>query len=465
MSDDWTPNDDDAPNAPPKKDSRRKRPKPTLRLVDAAQSDRDDMPAWRRALRVNNQEKLTKDPGNLTAILTNEGDPVPTGYGAWKGTLSFDTFSERVRWTKRPPAMPGFRTPEGEATRADALYVHHYFAKFNHVSFAKHDVWDAMEAAARNNTTHVVRDWLAALPWDGQRRVDTWLTEYFGAEDTPLTRKIGQWWIISAVARAYVPGCQVDHMLVLEGAQGIGKSTGMRILFGTDWYLPKLPNIQDETRAASALRGRWGCEVGELDAFRGAAWTRVKDFLGQSHDDFRAAYAHLEIKRPRHCVFVGTTNDSAYLADPTGARRFWPVRCGLVDRNGLERHREQLWAEARELYLGGLPWHPDRSDRDLATALADAQEERYAADEWENRIAMWINGQTVRDGFTAGDVLSGPLDLRPGDWGKSEQTRVGQALTRLGFERKRRREGGELVYRYWRNDSLRVTVQDGSETP
>lgn len=432
-------------------DKQRKPAKPKGEIVniDEAREARASN-EWRKLLRHNQHGTMTKDPGNLVLTLANDPE--------WSGCLTFDEFSERVYWSKPPPELAGFRTPEGEATPADAFYVHHFFARLKGVSFAKRDVWDAMEAAARTRPTHAVKDWLASLRWDGKRRVGNWLHGYFGAEDSELTRAIGQWWLISAVARAYKPGCQVDHMLVLEGPQGAGKSTGMHILFGTDWYLPKLPNLQDETRAASAIRGRWGCEAGELDALKGVAWTRVKDFLSQSHDDFRAAYARLELKRPRHCVFVGTTNDASYLADPTGARRFWPVRVGRIDRDALKRDRAQLWAEAVALYESGVRWWPDPgNDAAILEALTEAQEERYVGDEWESRVAAWIGGPgSQRDGFTAADVLSGPLGLEPGKWDKPAQTRVGQVLTRLGYERHRRREDGQRVYRYWLKGSMRL---------
>jgi putative DNA primase/helicase len=411
---------------------------------------------WKNLLRYRKEGgALTKDIGNLVLMLANSEE--------WAGTLTFDEFSERIYWARKPPPIAGLRTPEGEATAADAFYVHHYFARCEYVSFSKGDVYDAMEAAARHRSTHAVRDWLAALKWDGKRRVQRWLSTYLGTENNELTRAVGQWWLISAVARAYKPGCQVDHMLVLEGPQGAGKSTAMHLLFGTDWYLPKLPNVQDETRASSALRGRWGVEAGELDAFRGAAWTRVKDFLSQSHDDFRAAYARLELKRPRHCVFVGTTNDSAWNGDPTGARRFWPVKVGRIDRETLRRDREQLWAEAVALFEGGVRWWPDPGeDQAVMAQLSEAQEARYVGDEWEHRIVDWL--MDGREGFTAADVLAGPIHLEPGKWDKSAQTRVGQILTRLGYERHRRREAGRLAYRYWKVGSERNDSADAEST-
>jgi len=434
----------DTPDSDDPQSKGKRKPKPAVAPVVSLEEARAARASgkWQQLLRLQQGGAPTKDIGNLVLLLINDPE--------WSGCLAFDEFSERVRWTKSPPALPGLPLPSGEARRHHALYVHHYFARLRGVSFAKNDVWEAMSAAAHARPTHAVREWLKSLAWDGTKRVETWLSEYFGAEDTPLNRAIGRMWLVSAVARVMEPGCQADHMLVLQAVQGAGKSTGLEILFGKAWYLPKLPNIQDETRAASALRGRWGVEVGELDAFRGAASTRIKDFLSQRDDDFRAAYAEHEIKRPRHCIFAGSTNENAFLGDPTGARRFWCVRVGLVDRLGLKRDRELVWAEALAMYESGVHWWPERADSELLAALSESQEERFVVDDWETRIATWLGSQLQRDGFTSADVLAAALSMAPGQWDKSAQTRVGHILTRLGYERHRVLEGKVRLYRYWR---------------
>lgn len=429
------------PKAPADKAKRKAKAPAQVVSLEEARALRESG-KWLTLLRLNQHGVLTKDIGNLVLELANSEE--------WSGCLVFDEFSERMRWARAAPKLPGMRAPDGEVTAQDAVYVHHYFARMRAVSFAKGDVWDAMEAAAKQRPVHAVRDWLGELRWDGTRRVATWLSEYFGAEDDAYTQAVGQWWLISAVARAYRPGCQVDHMLVLEGNQGLGKSRGLEELTGPDWYLGKLPNVQDEVRAVSALRGWWIVEIGELDAFRGAAATRVKDFLTQSHDSFRAAYARLEQRRARSCVFVGTTNEEQYLTDATGARRYWPVKCGIIDRHALRRDRQQLWAEAVALFEGGASWWPDRSDKGMSEALQEAQEARFAVDAWESRIATWLGTQIQRDGFLLDDVMGNGLGMQPGQWTKADQTRVGQALQRLGYEKRRSREGTFRVHRYWR---------------
>jgi putative DNA primase/helicase len=239
-------------------------------------------------------------------------------------------------------------------------------------------------------------------------------------------------------------------MLVLEGRQGAGKSTAARVL-GGKMFLPKLPNLRDYDRAAHALSGVWIVEVGELDALRGAAATQAKDFISMTSDAYRAPYARYGCTVPRTCIFVGTTNEDGYLGDPTGARRYHPIRVGAVgavDTKRLERDREQLLAEARSAFERGEEWWPDKEHEEEIEAQ---QEERYRADEWEAVISRWLEGcRSVRDGVTVGDVLLGAFEMPAEKWDDISQKRVGIAMKRLGWRMERRREGGVKVRRYFR---------------
>lgn len=379
---------------------------------------------------------LSKDPNNATVILSLAPE--------WRGCFGWDQFAGRAVWTAPPKDYGGIPWP---ADVGDYVQDHHVtWVQFAlgieyRVQFSAQAVLDGIHTAAHDNGFHPLRDYLTRLEWDGSERVDGWLSTYLDADDSDYVANVGRWWLVSCVARALRPGCQVDHMLVLEGDQGAGKSSAVRIL-GGDYYLGSLPDFRDRKAAAESLAGRWIVEVGELDALRGSAATRVKDFLSQTVDHFRPAYGRLAITRPRECVFVGTTNEGAYLSDPTGGRRFWPVRVGRLYREDLLRNRDQLWAEAVHLYRTGTQWWPDQSHTPL---ISEQQESRFQVDDWEPTVASWCRAQPE---FTIGEVLSDALKIDIGKWDRTAQTRVGAILHRLGYGSRQVRRDGVRVRLY-----------------
>jgi predicted P-loop ATPase len=318
------------------------------------------------------------------------------------------------------------------------------------LSVGKDPMAEAIEIAAAERAWNPLTEWLGALEWDGEHRLNSWLSRYLGAEQSAYTREAGRAWLISAIARAFRPGCKADHVLVLEGPQGAGKSTAVRIL-GGDWTLEKLPNIRDPERAAFAICGKWLGEISELDAFKGARATAIKEFLTIQEDHFRPPYGRYFVTRKRTIVFIATTNDHVYLHDETGARRFFPVECGKIDLAGLTRDRDRLWAEARLAFESGARWWLD------ATGEADARVEqsaRYDEDSWTEKIVAWLDRPgydgSIREKVSIGEVLSDVFELDPADWDRANQTRVGQTLARLGWAVERHREQGVKVRRYRR---------------
>ena len=156
-------------------------------------------------------------------------------------------------------------------------------------------------------------------------------------------RAIGPRYLISAVARIYKPGCQVDHMLVLEGPQGKQKSTALRTLAVRDaWFTDRLSHVASKD-AVLEMAGVIIVETAEMDTLFRASSSATKSFLTRRDDRFRPPYGKHPIRLKRQCVFAGSINPPAngYLKDPTGARRFWPVTChGMIDRahKGCLRH-------------------------------------------------------------------------------------------------------------------------------
>ena len=216
---------------------------------------------------------------------------------------------------------------------------------------------DAMDQNAYENTVHPVRDYLRGVVWDGVPRIDDWLIKWHHAEGpVDYVRLVSRCWLIGSVARIMQPGCQMDNALVLESSQGVGKSTAMRVMCGDEYFGDSLPHIGVNKDAADYVRGKWIIEIGELSGIHRSDVDSVKAFITRREEKFRPAYGRKEISYLRQCTFVGTVNRDAYLRDDTGNRRYWPVRVGLADIDGLVGVRDQLWAEAVASFDRGTPW-------------------------------------------------------------------------------------------------------------
>lgn len=253
---------------------------------------------------------------------------------------------------------------------------------------------DALQQAAAARKFHPVRDYLETLPeWDKQPRLETLLVDYMGAPDNEYTRAVTRKTLVAAVARIYKPGIKFDTMLVLDGAQGIGKSTLFKKLAG-QWFSDALTlaDMKNKT-AAEKLQGMWVLEIAELAGMRKVEVETVKSFISTADDKYRPSYGKVVESHPRQCVLVGTTNAvDGYLRDTTGNRRFWPVSCaGGIDRKPW--HLEpgdvaQVWAEAlhywregEDLYLTG----------ELAAAAMQAQRDAVEADDRVGQVENYLN--------------------------------------------------------------------------
>lgn len=290
------------------------------------------------------QPKKTTD--NIIIILEN--DPL------LKGKMRFDEFSNRVLVTGALPWDKNVATRSW--TDNDDAGMRHYLEKAHGIT-GVNKVFDACSLVCHKHSINAVADWLNALPeWDGVPRLDRLFVEYLGAEDTEYVRAVARKSFAAAVARALKPGVKYDTMPILVGPQGIGKSTLLRIM-GGEWFSDSLSSFEGK-EAYELIQGSWLLELGELNGLSKAEMNVVKQFLSKLSDIFREPYGRRTSEFPRRCVFFGTTNESEFLRDKTGNRRFWPVDCGKNPPTKnvfkqLDDEAPQIWAEALLAWKNG----------------------------------------------------------------------------------------------------------------
>ena len=337
--------------------------------------------------------------------------------------LGWDQLSDKPVWRNKPPFLGAHRT---EIHDQDASELAFWGTQTFYADFKSSSAMEAMEVCAKRHPFHPVINYLDGLHWDGISRLDSFLSDAFGVEQTPYHAAIGRSFLIGAVARVMRPGCQMDTMLVLMGLTGIGKTSAVRALLPDfSWYAEttESPASKDFFQA---LRGKWIVEIGELHSFRNADWSKIKQMLSAKMDTYRPSYGRFAKDYPRQCVFIGTTEDDTWNRDAGGARRFWPVRCRESNTGYILAQRDQLWAEAVELFRGGASWWeiPEADDE---------LESVYESDEWEHVIRAWM--MTHGPGpFTGHTLLTEALGIETGRYTTGDQKRLGPAARKAGMK-------------------------------
>jgi len=346
---------------------------------------------------------------------------------AWFSAFAYNEFSKEAMLTSAPPwvANPAGWPPRPITPHDDLLITE--WLQQQGITVSAAIAAQAVEAVAQERLYHPVREYLDGLSWDGMPRLNTWLADYFGADENLYTRSIGPCMLVAAVARIYVPGCKVDNVPIIEGPQGIGKSSALRILFDP-WFADEIADLGSKDAAMQA-QGRWLIEWSELDSMSRSETASTKAFISRTTDRFRPPYGHRVIESPRSCVFWGTTNAEGYLKDETGGRRFWPIKAHRINVGGIRLMRDQLFAEAREQYFAGTPWWIDNSD--LHQAAGAEQAGRYVGDPWDNIIQDLVKNKSE---LSIDQVLVA-VGVEAGRRTQSEANRVARCLKMLGWSR------------------------------
>lgn len=310
-----------------------------------------DDESWADDLETDRKGKVLSTIDNVYIILLH--DPLLKGAVAYNDLKVRPVALRDLPWRKVAEHVNGSTWND-----SDDSELRWYLEKYYKLT-GKEKIMDGMMKTAKANAIHPIKDYLEGLSWDGIPRLDTLLIDYLSAEDTPYVRAVTRKTFTAAVARIFRPGCKFDYVMVLAGPQGRGKST-LVAKMSNGWYTDSLAGIGTK-EAYEGIQGFWLVELGELAAMRKLEIETIKNFISKQVDSYRTAYGRRVEDHPRQCVFIGTTNSTAFLRDDTGNRRFWPVRLGerppakTVWGDLTQPVIDQLWAEAVTLYRDGEP--------------------------------------------------------------------------------------------------------------
>ncbi len=304
-----------------------------------------------------------------------------------KGLFSHDEFADIDRVNRDTPwrVLP----PQGaEMTDTDDMGLRHYI-ETNYSIASASKINDALGLILNENSRHPIREYLDDLEWDGVKRIDRLLIDFFNAEDCDYTKAVTRKTLVAAVARVYNPGCKFDYVLTLTGKEGLKKSRFLSKL-GRDWFSDSFSSKTMIGREAyEQLRGAWILEMAELSSIKRADVENVKHFITKQTDRYRPAYGKRLVEYKRQCVFIATTNENDFLQSSTGNRRFWPVEVFKGDKDIDEISNgeiNQIWAEAKHLYEKGEPlWLEDLEDE-----ARERQERHTQKDERQSDIAQFL---------------------------------------------------------------------------
>lgn len=434
-----------------------------------------------------------EDERDLSDIPFEEGafqEWVQTGYQLWKPNPKQDIlvpcfneanlhrfFTHHTDWGNRLRFNIRSQYPEVDGQTIDthrsyrALAQSHAHLGWTKRAYGVKTVQAVIQAVAERQVFDPVAELLRTFEWDGEHRIET-LCATLGLEDTPVTRRCLTRWLIGAVARAFKPGCRMQNMLLLLGPQGRHKSGFFaRLALRPEWFHESHIDIKGK-EGYITLDRKWIVEFAELDGLRKVDIEKVKAFISESVSNYRSPYARIAEDHPRHFVLGGTANEDKILRDPTGARRFWPIRCGAeLNIHALTAEFvQQIWAEARTLFTNGVRWWDEgaevaevnaRNAEFYADSVSDVMiakvvEEEFAthgALRMKQLIARLLELHVIQPATPENAVGS---VLRRHNW-TDQSVRVDGAVVRFWFSPRvpteKRRDAAVIVFSDWKKSS------------
>ena len=366
---------------------------------------------WQEGLDIDRHGKVKDTLGNLALILRNDPRLKDIAYNIHRSGIDIRRDAEGRTTLPWAQLKPGWNESDLGSIQ---IYLERVYGLYTPSKLK-----GILLAIAAERSYHPIRDYLEALPeWDGVPRVETLFIDYLGSPDTLYIRAIARKMMVAAVARIYEPGVKFDSVVVLNGPQGMGKSSFFAKL-GGKWFSDSLTISDMKDKAApEKLQGYWILELGELAGLKKMDVETVKAFITRQDDKFRHSYGYSVEDHPRQCIIVGSTNNGdGFLRDVTGNRRFWPVTCTTNSPHRpweVESIVPQLWAEAQVLYRTGeqlylSPEEEKQAGMEQTAALeSDVREgmiaeylDKLLPEDWD-RMDL-----SERRGFLRGDPFTG----------------------------------------------------------
>jgi len=425
-----------------------------------AQDEDDD---WRLKLKIDNGRVLDVT-GNYELIITNDPAFANVVYNEFKSCIDING---PLPWNQ---AKPGFNDSDFANAR---MYIEKNYGIYSTGKFR-----DALLGVTTNKRLyHPIKDYFAGLEWDGVPRLDSMMIDYLGAEDNDYTRAVTRKMVVAAVTRVYRPGSKFDTILVIDGKQGIGKSTIFAKL-GKEWFSDSLSiaDMKDKS-SAEKLQGYLIMELAELAGLKKADLEVTKAFITRTDDKYRQAYGTVVESHPRSCIIVGTTNNSdGFLRDNTGNRRYWPVHCSGEGRMKpweiTDDVVDQIWAEAIVRYNEGEPLtlpdeilqmayqhQKDAMEYDPRQGIVEKFLEMMLPEDWESRDlyerrayinSAEHNGTVVRERVCGLEIWCECFDKPAENFRKTEAFEVISILEKIeGWERYSGNKNGKMKSRLY----------------
>ena len=448
-------------------------PSPTA--AEAEKTDEPD-PNWVQKLHRTEEGELKSSLPNIALIVDN--DP------RFRGIASFNEFTQEIVLRGTPKRAKKKRDSSYDPINLDtrlftvkdwlngdnwtdshdiairAVIESKTQMKGYGIKVSDRDLRGGVDICAQKRSFHPVRELLEKATWDGRLRAETMFIDYLGTDDTPYYRQAALMTLVGAVARIYRPGHKFDFVPILEGVQGKGKSTFIRVL-GLHWMNELAGDIGDPKQMVEIMLGSWVLEIGELSSMHRAEVNDLKAFVSRTHDKVRLAWEKRAREFPRQCIFIGSTNDREYLKDQTGGRRFWPIVCKLegdIDNITFEQNVMQIWAEAVQIYKRMSAEHGNRElplflteeAGQQAVAMQESRRVETVEEILGGKIGAWLDRpigtdsdfddldadapKTYRDVTCVAQIWEEMMG-RDGTIPHTEASKIGKALTVAGWQR------------------------------